>query len=193
MQLLNVTQSPIYLPYDIAPLPFGDPLPITSITIAAPGVVTIPGGLVPIVNGTPVSISTTGLLPTGLLPGVIYWIVAQSGLTFQLALTKGGAAITTTGSQSGVHTLHVIGAVDGTLCPFKTGASVLVMNLTGGSLVLQGADDLNQTGSYGNPTGPNTGAYVTLATVPATSGAIVVLSKDWIRVSTAATLVLLQN
>ena len=77
---------------------------ITTITIAAPGVVTWNGhGLV---AGTPVVFTTTGALPTGLTAGTPYYVIA-AGLTantFSLAATAGGAAITTTGTQSGVHT-----------------------------------------------------------------------------------------
>ena len=50
-------------------------------------------------------LSTTGSLPTGLTAGVTYYVVNSSGLTFQLALTAGGSPITTSGTQSGTHTV----------------------------------------------------------------------------------------
>lgn len=74
-----------------------------TITIASPGVVTVPTTAIP--GGNTVILSTTGSLPTGLTAGVTYYVANSSGLTFQLALTSGGTAITTSGTQSGVHTV----------------------------------------------------------------------------------------
>jgi hypothetical protein len=75
-----------------------------TISVASPGVVTWAAhGLV---AGTPVVFSTTGALPTGLTAGATYYVSA-TGLTsgaFSVALTPGGTAIVTTGTQSGVHT-----------------------------------------------------------------------------------------
>jgi hypothetical protein len=79
-----------------------DPL-LTTVTIASPAVVTSP---VPFANGTPIVLVNTGYpsaLPTGLSPGTIYYVINASGNTFNLAATAGGAAITTTGTQSGDH------------------------------------------------------------------------------------------
>lgn len=73
-----------------------------TITIASPGVVTWVGhGLQ---AGRAVSFTTTGLLPTGFLVGVQYYVVSPTADTFELAATVGGASINTSGSQSGVHT-----------------------------------------------------------------------------------------
>lgn len=191
MQVLNVTNAPIYLPYNAAPdVPFGQPLPITSISSANPGVVTIPGGYTP-TAGDAVYFSTSGTLPTGLTPGTIYYVVTPSGLTFSVSATKGGAPIDTSGGAgSGTHTLHLLGRPSGVSHPFKPGATVVVLNLSGGSLTLQGASDTNGA-VFGDPKGP--GSYSTIAIVGAGSAALAQLSHDWIRVSTAATLVLLQN
>lgn len=77
---------------------------IVTMTIASPGVITWTAhGLV---AGTPVVFTTTGALPTGLTAGVTYYVIA-TGLTanaFSVAATAGGAAIVTTGTQTGVHT-----------------------------------------------------------------------------------------
>lgn len=74
-----------------------------TVTIAAPGVFTKTAhGLV---NGNTLTLKTTGALPTGLLATKTYYVVGAAANTFNLALTSGGAAITTTGTQSGVHTL----------------------------------------------------------------------------------------
>lgn len=77
---------------------------VATITIASPGVVSWANhGLA---ANTPVKFATTGALPTGLVAGTTYYVVA-AGLTtgaFSVSATPGGTAITTTGTQSGVHT-----------------------------------------------------------------------------------------
>ena len=67
-----------------------------TVTIASPGVVTAV-----LRDGTAVMLNTTGALPTGLSVGVVYYVVGSTGTTCNLALTYGGTAIITTGSQSG--------------------------------------------------------------------------------------------
>jgi len=80
-----------------------------TVTIAAPGVFTwVAHGLA---VGTPVKFSTTGALPTGLVAGTTYYVQsAPSADTFTVSATSGGAAITTTGTQSGVHTALTVPA-----------------------------------------------------------------------------------
>lgn len=73
-----------------------------TITIASPGVVTWTGHN--FLAGSPVVFTTTGALPTGLTAGTTYFVVNPAANTFQVSATVGGAAINTTGSQSGVHT-----------------------------------------------------------------------------------------
>jgi len=73
-----------------------------TITIASPGVVTCNLGLA---NNTPIVLSTTGWLPTGLLPGVTYYALFLSSTTFNLAATASGTPIITTGTQGGVHSV----------------------------------------------------------------------------------------
>ena len=91
--------GPIYY-WDAA---FGvDPL-VASITIASPAVVTTANTFT---NGTPIVFTNSGYpaaLPTGLSPGTTYYVVNVSGVTFNLAATVGGAAINTSGTQSGTH------------------------------------------------------------------------------------------
>lgn len=76
-----------------------------TMTIASPAVVSQTAhGLK---SGTPISFTTTGALPTGVTAGTTYYVIA-TGLTadaFQFSATFAGAAVNTTGSQSGVHTL----------------------------------------------------------------------------------------
>lgn len=75
-----------------------------TITNAAPAVITWTGhGLV---AGSAVTFSTTGTLPTGLVAGQTYYVLA-AGLTanaFSVAETPGGAAVGTTAAGSGTHT-----------------------------------------------------------------------------------------
>lgn len=73
---------------------------IFTITIASPAVVT---AVVSLNEGQGIVLTTTGALPTGLLPGVTYYVKNVSGTTFNLAATAGGTTITTTGTQSGTH------------------------------------------------------------------------------------------
>lgn len=73
-----------------------------TITIASPGVVTWNSH--PLQNGDPVRFSTTGALPSGLGTGITYFVVNSTTNTFQVASTRGGSAINTTGTQSGTHT-----------------------------------------------------------------------------------------
>jgi hypothetical protein len=76
-----------------------------TMTIASPAVVSFVGHKLN--ANDPVQFTTTGALPTGVTASVNYYAMS-SGLTadaFQISATPGGAAIVTTGAQSGVHTL----------------------------------------------------------------------------------------
>ncbi len=75
---------------------------VVTLTIASPCVVsrTAHGWA----NGTEVLLTTTGALPTGLAASTVYYVISATADAFQLAATPGGAAINTSGSQSGVHT-----------------------------------------------------------------------------------------
>jgi hypothetical protein len=77
-----------------------------TVTIATPAVVsrTAHG----FTAGMPVVFATTGDLPTGIVAGTTYYVIA-TGLTadaFQFSETVGGAAVNTSGTQSGTHTVH---------------------------------------------------------------------------------------
>ena len=81
-----------------------------TVSVATPGILSFvePHGL----NvGDALQLVTTGALPTGLFPNVTYYVTATSftTTTITLAATYGGAAINTTGTQSGVHSLSVRG------------------------------------------------------------------------------------
>lgn len=77
-----------------------------TVTIAAPGVMTWTAhGLV---SGQRIQLTTTGALPTGLAVSTTYWITVIDANTFNLSTSLANAQaatfITTTGSQSGIHT-----------------------------------------------------------------------------------------
>jgi hypothetical protein len=79
----------------------------TTVTIASPAVFS--SGTTSLANGTPVLLQTTGALPTGFTAiTTIYFVVGTAGttpnFTFNLSATPGGAAINSTGTQSGTHT-----------------------------------------------------------------------------------------
>ncbi|CAB4129443.1 hypothetical protein UFOVP118_60 [uncultured Caudovirales phage] len=78
-----------------------------TITIASPGVVTYASGSAP-PNNTQVKFSTTGTLPTGITAGTTYYVVNSSGATSNISLTSGGAAINTSGSQSGIQSVTIL-------------------------------------------------------------------------------------
>jgi hypothetical protein len=83
---------------------------VVTMTIASPAVITWTAhGLV---AGTPIGLSTTGALPTGLTAGTTYYVVSPAANSFSLAASVGGAAINTSGTQSGVHTASA--AIDNT-------------------------------------------------------------------------------
>lgn len=75
-----------------------------TLTIASPCVVS---GNKDAFNGNEVYFTTTGALPTGVTASTKYYVInrAADG-SHQIAATPGGAAINTTGSQSGVHTAN---------------------------------------------------------------------------------------
>jgi hypothetical protein len=77
-----------------------------TVTIASPGVLTTT-----LRNGTAVMLNTTGALPTGLSVGTVYYVVGSTGTTCNLSLTYGGAAINTSGSQSGTQSFSPRGIV----------------------------------------------------------------------------------
>jgi microcystin-dependent protein len=76
-----------------------------TITIASPGVISwaAHGRLA----NDPVKFKTSGALPTGLVANTTYYVVGGASLhagDFQVSATPGGAAINTSGTQSGTHT-----------------------------------------------------------------------------------------
>jgi microcystin-dependent protein len=128
-----------------------------TVTIAAPGVFTLNSHGLNV--GDAVYLTTTGALPTGLSQNTLYYVsTGVTANTFNLSTSRAnayaGTKITTTGSQSGVHTLRwcPYGLGDGsttfTLPDFR-GRTVAGADAMGGTAAsrLTLADAL---GSYGN-------------------------------------------
>ena len=72
-----------------------------TISSATPGVVTWNAhGLI---DGTPITFSTTGSLPSPLVPGVTYFVVGAATNSFNVEATIGGGAIDTLTAGTGTH------------------------------------------------------------------------------------------
>jgi hypothetical protein len=160
----------IYLPYDKAPVPFGDPLAATVTSAgsgsgAAGGVFTVPGYFP--ANGDAVSISVAGT--TGFLTSLsaitsqaqantTYYVSSASGSTFSIATQKATAAAppgviavtSTLGQNGGQVFIHLLSnQADGPTCPFKSGATVLALN--GGCNQLLGTNTIANLTLFGAP------------------------------------------
>ena len=75
---------------------------VFTVTIASPAVLTT---TLTLTDGMAIMFTTTGALPTGLSVGTVYYVVNSTGTTANLSATYGGATITTTGTQSGTHSI----------------------------------------------------------------------------------------
>lgn len=80
----------------------GAPTSTVTISNASPAVVSWSAHKQPV--GTPVVLTTTGVLPAPLVAGRVYYVRAPAAGTFQLSETPGGAPIVTTSAGSGTHT-----------------------------------------------------------------------------------------
>ena len=124
-----------------------------TITNASPSVVTC--GLASLAEGTPITLSTTGALPTGLLPGITYYVKYITSITFNLmsnyvVLTASCSSTTLTVTAVTSGTLAVGMTVYyyssgsyislGTISSFGTGTGgVGTYNVTVGGTVSSGA------------------------------------------------------
>jgi hypothetical protein len=79
-----------------------------SISNATPCVVSCSLGLADL---TPITLATTGALPTGLLPGVTYYVRYISSSSFNLSLTPTGALINTSSAGSGAQSISPRGVL----------------------------------------------------------------------------------
>lgn len=76
-----------------------------SVTIANAGSALITWANHGLAADTPVVFSTTGALPSAIASGTTYYVLADTANTFKIAASAGGAAISGSGAQSGVHTV----------------------------------------------------------------------------------------
>ena len=106
---------------------FGQYQGTVTISIASPAVITWTAhGLS---NGTPVYLSSSGALPTGLAIGLTYYVINVTANTFQLATTVGGSAINSSGTQSGTQLCTVVAqaiTAGTTVTGMTSGASAVV-------------------------------------------------------------------
>jgi hypothetical protein len=111
--------------YSVAP---NTPQSVITVTIATPGVVTLSSH--GFISGDQIVFSTTGALPTGIVAGTVYFVKNPTTNTFEFSATSGGVSISTSGSQSGVHSLSRAFGISGANFSFKTGnLPVLTGNL----------------------------------------------------------------
>lgn len=83
-----------------------DCTPESTVTISSSGDAVITWNKHGLVAGQPVVFTTTGVLPTGLAAGVVYYVIAadMTADSFKIAATPGGAAVTVSAAGSGTHT-----------------------------------------------------------------------------------------
>jgi hypothetical protein len=131
-----------------------------TMTIASPCVVTCNLGLADL---TPLTLATTGALPTGLLPGVTYYVKYLSSSTFNLATSA-----TASGTLSGVTITGIAGQFSCTASsiPLAVGQSITISGTYGGTGSITG---------YTNPTtyyiiATNESTTFTLSTTAGGSG-----------------------
>jgi hypothetical protein len=92
-----------------------------TISIANPAVITTVGAAP--ANGTQVTFTTTGALPTGITVGAVYYVTSSSGSTYQLLTYGATTPVATSGTQSGTQTAgYLPGAANG-IYVVKSGAS----------------------------------------------------------------------
>ena len=118
----------------------------STISIAAPGVITLPVGF-SLPNGTTISFTSTGALPTGLTVGAVYFVVNSTGATFSVSLTINGTPITTSGGQSGLQFISARGInladVGDDDCPIYQ--NNLIVSDTSRFILVFGTNDYNST------------------------------------------------
>lgn len=127
-----------------------------TMTIASPAVITDTAH--GFSNGQPVKLKTTGALPTGFTANTWYFIINSTTNTYQLAATAGGAAINSSGTQSGTHTRYAAGsyevygngwAVGGPTLANVTQTQAAITDATSNDAMLD-ADDVVVTASGGS-------------------------------------------
>lgn len=148
-----------------------------TMTIASPCVVTDNGhGLA---DGQPVIIRTTGAIPTGLTAGTTYYVKSPLTNSYNLAATAGGAAINTSGSQSGTHYLELTGTMPTGLA---VGTTYYVKNPASNTFEVSatpGGASINTTGALAGVPSVATGSDSNDGLTDTSTGALLTLQKAW--------------
>lgn len=139
----------------------GIPAAVTSISNASPAVVTYTNDFV---ANEPVAFSTTGTLPSPLVPGTTYYVSATglSTSVFSVSATPGGARINTTTGGSGTHsvTSHYLDVGASAQWQFAQAGNLVFA--TQASVVLQ-VFDLSSAVAFGVALGsPPQAAYISV-------------------------------
>lgn len=137
LTLATVTNNNVALPAKtgVATVSYSGQIPGTvTMTIASPCVITFTGNS--LVNGDKVVFTTTGALPTGLTAGTTYYVINAASNTFNVSATPGGAAINTSGIQSGTHTCTPKNEITG-LTGGLLGRTIRLVNDTAYDLTLK--------------------------------------------------------
>lgn len=79
----------------------GTPFAFTA-TLASPGIFTAPGSSFANGNTVVVFPGAGATLPTGVTAGTVYYVVAASGVTFELSATLGGSGINLSAAGAGI-------------------------------------------------------------------------------------------
>jgi hypothetical protein len=119
---------------------------VVTITNASPAVITSVDGSSFVLNN-PITLTTTGTLPSGLSTGTTYYCVNVSTTTCNLSLTSGGTAINTTTAGSGTHT--AVHAQPSVTNEYSDGVSLqnLQVNASGSGKVVQTGYETNISGN----------------------------------------------
>jgi hypothetical protein len=132
----------------------------------------------------------TGALPSGATSGATYFVIA-TGLSveaFELSATAAGTGIN--GAAAGAGNAHISKEQTSEIpLLFKPGNDCICLNLSGGTLILQGASDIGT-----QPQAPQgAGSYSTILSLGANSMGKVNLKYDWLTVNASGTLYLLSD
>jgi hypothetical protein len=118
----------------------------STISIASPGVITPPVGF-SFPDGTAITLTTTGNLPTGLTVGQVYFVVNSTGSTFEVSSSIGGVPIDTSGTQSGLQFISPRGVdlADAGDADAPLFQNVIQVSDTSRFVLVMGTNDYGQT------------------------------------------------
>lgn len=162
-----------------------------TISVASPAVVTLTAHGLSV--GDIVQFSSTGALPSGISPGVNYYVIS-AGLDandFEISLSSGGAAVNTTGTQSGTHTLYKLNTANALGISFVAGTpgtiapTILDANSNFLNAGFAAGDTLFVTGSANNDSNFTIGSV--------TANSITLIMSDVLVSEAAGQLIIMYN